>query len=150
VDVAWDLASICDRFEIEDLLVRYSRALDRRDFDALEAIFTDDAEFDAGSLGNPKSSRAIREMIEGTLTGLDATQHLVGKSLIELHGDEADVRTYLISQHIRESAPGPTKHYFIGGEYVDRVVRTPEGWRIAYRRLDRLWKQGDRAVISGR
>lgn len=148
--MAWDLASIGDRFEIEDLLVRYSRALDRRDFEALEAIFTDDAEFDAGSLGNPKSSRAIREMIEGTLSDLDATQHLVGKSLIELHGDEADVRTYLISQHIRESAPGPTKHYFIGGEYVDRVVRTPEGWRIAYRRLDRLWKQGDRAVISGR
>lgn len=148
--MAWDLASIGDRFEIEDLLVRYSRALDRRDFEALEAIFTDDAEFDAGPLGNPKSSRAIREMIEGTLSDLDATQHLVGKSLIELHGDEADVRTYLISQHIRESAPGPTKHYFIGGEYVDRVVRTPEGWRIAYRRLDRLWKQGDRAVISGR
>lgn len=117
--MAWDLASIGDRFEIEDLLVRYSRALDRRDFEALEAIFTDDAEFDAGALGNPKSSRAIREMIEGTLSDLDATQHLVGKSLIELHGDEADVRTYLISQHIRESAPGPTKHYFIGGEYVD-------------------------------
>jgi 3-phenylpropionate/cinnamic acid dioxygenase small subunit len=148
--VPLDLQQISDRIEIEELLVRYSRALDLRRFEELEGVFTPDAEFDAGGLGHPHGPAAIREMIEGTLTGLDATQHLVGKSLVELDGDEAEVRTYLISQHIRESTPGPVKHYFLGGEYADRVVRTPEGWRIAYRRLDRLWKQGDRAVIAGR
>jgi 3-phenylpropionate/cinnamic acid dioxygenase small subunit len=145
-----DLQQISDRIEIEELLVRYSRAIDSRDFDALETLFTADATFDGGGLGCPTGAPEIRAMIEGTLTGLDATQHLVGKSLIELDGDQAEVRTYLISQHIRESAPGPVKHYFLGGEYADRVVRTPEGWRIAYRRLDRLWKQGDRAVIAHR
>ncbi|MCX6433647.1 MAG: nuclear transport factor 2 family protein [Actinobacteria bacterium] len=145
-----DLQAISDRIEIEELLVRYSRALDFRDFAALETLFTADATFDAGSLGCPTGSAEIRAMIEGTLTGLDATQHLIGKSLIELNGDEAEVRTYLISQHIREATEGPVKHYFLGGEYADRVVRTPEGWRIAYRRLDRMWKQGDRAVISGK
>ena len=148
--MALDLQAIGDRIEIEELLVRYSRAIDHRDFETLESLFTPDATFDGGSLGNPTGARAIREMIEGTLTGLDATQHLVGKSLIELDGDSAEVRTYLISQHIRESTPGPVKHYFLGGEYADRVVRTDDGWRIAYRRLDRLWKQGDRAVITGR
>ena len=145
-----DLQQISDRIEIEELLVRYSRALDHRRFEELEGVFTPDAEFDAGGLGHPHGPAAIREMIEGTLTGLDATQHLVGKSAIEFapDGDSAEVRTYLISQHIRESTPGPVKHYFLGGEYADRVVRTPDGWRIAYRRLDRMWKQGDRAVIS--
>lgn len=147
-----DLQTLSDRIEIEELLVRYSRALDHRDFDALETIFTEDAEFDAGSLGHPHGPAAIRAMIEGTLTGLDATQHLVGKSLMTFDetGDAAEVRTYLISQHVRESTPGPVKHYFLGGEYADRVVRTTDGWRIAYRRLDRLWKQGDREVIAGR
>jgi hypothetical protein len=145
--VPLDLQQISDRIEIEELLVRYSRALDQREFDTLETLFTPDATFDGGSLGCPTGAAEIRAMIEGTLSGLDATQHLVGKSLIDLQGDEAEVRTYLISQHIRESAPGPVKHYFLGGEYADRVVRTPDGWRIAYRRLDRMWKQGDRAVI---
>ena len=146
-----DIQQISDRIEIDELLARYARALDYRNFDALEGIFTADATFDAGSLGSPSGPAAIRAMIEGTIGHLDATQHLVGKSVMEFSsdGDEAEVRTYLISQHIRESAPGPVKHYFLGGEYFDRVVRTPEGWRIAYRRLDRLWKQGDRAVISG-
>jgi 3-phenylpropionate/cinnamic acid dioxygenase small subunit len=145
-----DLQQLTDRVEIEELLVRYSRALDLRAFEELEGIFTADAEFDAGGLGHPHGATAIREMIEGTLTGLDATQHLLGKSIVEFgdDGDSADVRTYLISQHIREGAPGPVKHYFLGGEYADHVVRTPHGWRIAYRRLDRMWKQGDRAVIG--
>lgn len=144
------LEQLNDRIEIEELLARYSRALDYRQFDDLEGIFTPDAEFDAGGLGHPQGPAAIRAMIEGTIGHLDATQHLVGKSLIEFSadGDSAEVRTYLISQHIRESAPGPVKHYFLGGEYADRVVRTADGWRIAYRRLDRMWKQGDRAVIS--
>ena len=148
--MALDLQAINDRIEIEELLARYSRALDYRQWDDLEAIFTPDGEFDAGGLGHPHGPRAIREMIEGTIGGLDATQHLVGKSIVEFSadGDSAEVRTYLISQHIRESTPGPVKHYFLGGEYADRVVRTPDGWRIAFRRLDRLWKQGDRAVLA--
>jgi hypothetical protein len=144
------LEQITDRIEIDELLARYSRALDFRNFDELEGIFTPDSEFDAGGLGHPHGPAAIRAMIEGTIGGLDATQHLVGKSIIAFgeDGNSADVRTYLISQHIRESAPGPVKHYFLGGEYFDRVVRTADGWRIAFRRLDRMWKQGDRAVIS--
>ena len=148
--MALDLQAISDRIEIEELLARYSRALDYRSFGELEGIFTADATSDAGGLGAPTCPAAIRAMIEGTIGHLDATQHLVGKSLIEFSadGDSAEVRTYLISQHIRESAPGDVKHYFLGGEYYDRVVRTPNGWRIAYRRLDRMWKQGDRAVIS--
>ena len=145
------LQQMSDRIEIDELLVRYARALDYRNFDELDLLFTPDATFDAGGLGAPTGPTAIKEMIRGTIGHLDATQHLVGKSLIEFSedGDSAEVRTYLISQHIRESAPGPVKHYFLGGEYYDRMVRTPQGWRITYRRLDRLWKQGDRAVISG-
>ncbi len=145
------LEQMNDRIEIDELLARYARALDYRQFEDLERVFTADATFDAGGLGCPTGPANIRAMIEGTIGHLDATQHLVGKSIIEFDesGNAAEVRTYLISQHIRESAPTEVKHYFLGGEYYDRVVRTPLGWRIAYRRLDRMWKQGDRAVISG-
>ena len=147
--MALDLQTISDRIEIEELLVRYSRAIDYRNFHELEGIFTEDAEFDAGGLGKPVGPTAIRAMIEGTLTGLDATQHLVGKSLIEIDGDTAEVRTYLFSQHIRKDAPG-VDHYMLGAEYCDRARRTPDGWRLTYRRLDRMWTVGDREVISGR
>jgi len=147
--MALDIQAISDRIEIDELLVRYSRALDYRDFDALETLFTAEAQFDGGSLGKPVGPSAIRAMIEGTLTGLDATQHLVAKSLIELDGDSAQVRTYLFSQHIRKDAPG-LDYYMLGAEYCDQVERTADGWKFASRRLDRMWTVGDRAVIAGR
>ena len=138
------LQEISDRMEIDEVLVRYSRALDFKNFAEIEPLFTDDAEFDAGSLGMPQGPVAIRTMIESSLSALDATQHALAKSLITFtDADTAEVRTYLISQHILGD-----KHYFIGAEYADRLVRTPQGWRIAYRRLDRMWKEGDRSVIT--
>jgi len=139
------LQEISDRIEIDQLLQRYSRALDFKNFDELEPLFAEDAQFDAGSLGTPTGPTAIRTMIQGSIGHLDATQHAVTKSLIEFapDGDSAEVRTYLISQHILGEA-----HYFIGAEYADRVVRTPQGWKIAYRRLDRMWKEGDRSIIT--
>ncbi|MEI8261892.1 MAG: nuclear transport factor 2 family protein [Actinomycetes bacterium] len=138
------LQEISDRMEIDEVLVRYSRALDFKNFDEIEPLFTDDAEFDAGSLGKPQGPHAIRAMIQASLEKLDSTQHSLAKSLITFTDpDTAEVRTYLISQHILGE-----KHYFIGAEYADRLVRTPQGWRIAYRRLDRMWKEGDRSVIT--
>mgnify|MGYP006276086159 FL=1 len=139
------LQEISDRMEIDEILVRYSRALDFKNFREVEALFTEDGQFDAGSLGAPTGPAAISAMIEGSIGHLDATQHAVSKSLIEFSpdGDTAEVRTYLISQHIKGEG-----HYLLGAEYADRFVRTPAGWRIAYRRLDRMWKVGDRSIIA--
>jgi hypothetical protein len=145
--VALDLQTISDRMEIEDLLTAYSIAIDSKQFDDLLPLFTEDAVCDYGSLGSPKGPSAIADLIHTTLKSLDATQHLLGKSVIVVDGDAADVRTYLISQHIRDAAPGE-KHYFIGGEYIDTMVRTPDGWKFQTRRLSRMWTQGDRAVIQ--
>ena len=139
------IQEISDRIEIDELLQRYSRALDFKNFDELEPLFADGAEFDAGSLGKPTGAKAIRTMIQGSIGHLDATQHAITRSVIEFaaDGDSAEVRTYLLSQHILGEA-----HYWIGAEYADRVVRTPSGWKIAYRRLDRMWKEGDRSIIT--
>ena len=40
------LQQISDRIEIHDLLVRYSHAIDTRNFDALDQVFTPDAFID--------------------------------------------------------------------------------------------------------
>ena len=41
-----DLQEISDRFEIEGAIVRYTRAIDTGDWDALDTVFTPDAEID--------------------------------------------------------------------------------------------------------
>lgn len=143
------MQEISDRMEISDVLAEYCRALDERRFRDLEALFSDDAVCDYGPLGQPEGPAAISRLIEAALQGLDATQHFIGGTLISVDGDTASARTYLISQHIRHAAPAET-FYMIAGEYVDTLVRTPHGWKLRTRKLDRMWTMGDRAVILGR
>ena len=46
-----ELREIADRLEIEALLTRYAKAVDRRDWDLYLTVFTDDATIDYSSAG---------------------------------------------------------------------------------------------------
>ena len=142
-----DVAELIDRVAVSDLLAAYCSALDAQDWARLREVFVPDAECDYGTLGNPKGADAIVSLVSSTLTGLDATQHLVGNVVVRLNGDRASADCYLISQHVRTGTPGGD-HYLLGGRYEDRLVRTPEGWRIAFRRLHRMWVMGNREVVQ--
>lgn len=147
VKMAYDLQTLSDRAEISELIAAYSTALDFKRWDDLKDLFAADAYCDYGSLGMPEGPEAIVALISGTIGDLDATQHLVGNISTQVNGDTAEGTCYLISQHIRKSVEG-VNHYFIGGAYVDRYVRTTQGWKFAYRRLVRMWTEGNRDVIA--
>jgi 3-phenylpropionate/cinnamic acid dioxygenase small subunit len=140
------LRELLDRAEINDLLARYSTALDSRDWSQLGTVFLPEAICDYGTLGNPSGLDEITALIRGTIDDLDATQHLVANVVVQVQGDEATADCYLISQHIRRDTPGGD-HYFLGGRYSDRLVRTAAGWRIAHRTLHRMWTTGNREVV---
>ena len=44
---------ISDRLQIQALLVRYTKAIDDKDFDLLDQVFTPDAHIDYASSGGP-------------------------------------------------------------------------------------------------
>ena len=140
------LQQLLDRLEIHDLLARYCTALDTRDWERLGEVFTPDGVYEYGTLGSPQGVAAVIAAIRGTIGDLDATQHLVGNLVVDVRGDEATADCYLISQHIRRDTPGGD-HYFLGGRYHDRLVRTPGGWRIAHRTLHKMWTSGNRDVV---
>jgi hypothetical protein len=54
-------ATISDRLEIEQLLVRYCYAVDERDWDAYRSVYTEDAVIDDVSAG---PGRSVDEMVE--------------------------------------------------------------------------------------
>lgn len=141
------LQELEDRADIGEVLTRYCSALDNRDWKGLESVFTTDAICDYGALGNPHGAAEIASLISSTIGDLDATQHLIGNVTVSVDGDMATADCYLISQHIRAGAPGGD-HYLLGGRYSDRLVRTPEGWRIAHRTLHRMWTTGNRDVVQ--
>ena len=114
-----------DRLELHELPGRYGDAIDDRDWERLDDIFTADAVFDLTDLGAPRCE------------GLDAIKRFMD--------EEADhPRTHLMTNiYVNEAATGVQLRFRIvallgGGKvgsasYYDDVVKTPAGWRVQHR-----------------
>lgn len=123
-----------DRLEIQDLLARYCQAIDSRNFDDLDHIFTSDAHIDYTEAGGAKGTLAeIKTYLVGALKGFSGMQHMIGLPLITLEGDSAKARTALYNPMITEQ-DGQPHVFFVGMWYVDELIRTEVGWRISNRR----------------
>lgn len=129
------LQEISDRLEIQDLLNRYCHAIDSRDWDALDDVFTPDARIDYSEAGGAVGGYAeIKAWLPKALERFPAYQHMVATSRLDIDGDEAAARTILFNPMVHRDEAGGEQVFFIGLWYRDRLVRTPAGWRIAERR----------------
>lgn len=77
------------------------------------------------------------------LAGFDCTQHLLGNVVVDIDGDDAHATCYLQAQHVLGGDV-----FTVGGTYRDRISRTPDGWRIAERRLEPVWQTGDAGLVA--
>jgi ketosteroid isomerase-like protein len=144
--VTLTLQEISDRLEIQDLLARYSLAVDRRELDRLDALFTEDAVVDYTEFGGPRGDLAtVKAFLAEVLPRHAGHQHLVGSVVIDLDGDQATVRSICHNPMLlaTESASSArqARPYFCGLWYRDSLVRTPAGWRIRERYEEKcyLW-----------
>lgn len=128
------LQEISDRMEIQDLMVAYCYAVDRRNWDELDNVFLPDSIIDYREMvdfcGNLAETKAF--LNEG-LAPLAAYQHSISTSQIKLNGDVADGRTLCFNPMVVTLPDGKKHTFFAGLWYVDKFVRTPQGWRIQKR-----------------
>ncbi|OJV28932.1 MAG: hypothetical protein BGO24_03165 [Sphingomonas sp. 67-36] len=131
--------AVADIVEIQQLLAAYVYAIDAKDFDALDRVFTADATFDYTVTGGETGDYAkIKPWLAKALAPFPLTQHLIGLPLIRIDGDRASARTMLFNP-MRLARPGGDHLFFVGATYVDDLVRTPEGWRITHRAEASPW-----------
>jgi 3-phenylpropionate/cinnamic acid dioxygenase small subunit len=137
------LREISDRIRIQDLLVRYTRAIDTKDWALLDGCFTPDAHVDYTASGGIKGSYPeVRAWLAKALAPFPITVHYVTNSMIELDGDRARGRT-LVQNPMFFANPDGTLHDFtVGATYVDELVWTDDGWRIARRVEEAGYMQG--------
>ena len=128
------LQEMSDRLEIQDLFARYSFAIDERDWDALDRVFTLDAQIDYGETGGARGDFAqIKAWLPLALERFPMFQHMVATTKLDIDGDEARRLRIRILAKVFRNAAGEDQTFFIGLWYRDRLVRTAEGWRIAER-----------------
>jgi SnoaL-like domain/EthD domain len=122
-----------DKSEITDLVHRYSYCVDRRLYDELADLFTEDCVVDYGpGFGAAVQGRTAFRGIFGVGRGFEATSHHNANVLVSFEDeDRATVSSSLYAWHRRADGSTPQ----VWGGYDDVVVRTPAGWRFAERRL---------------
>jgi len=127
------IEEISDRLEIQDLMVRYSYAIDNRDWDALDDVFTPDAHIDysvfGGSVGNLEETKKFLGEAMPMFTTL---QHMVSGTTIAFDGDTANTKTQCHNPMTMGDTEKPDL-MVCGLWYVDKLVRTADGWRIKER-----------------
>jgi len=122
-----DQRAIEDRIEIGELLARYERGVDSKDWDLWRSVFTPDAYVDCSSAGAAAGSRdEVAACLARRLSQTPMTQHLINNVEIEFDGDRAKVRALVFNpMHL----PGIQELSFCGTRYHHDLVRMPEGWK---------------------
>ena len=135
------LQEISDRLEIQELIARYSYALDSRDFDALDDLFTPDAVLDYTATGAIRGTLdELKAFIVDAFTMFAGTQHLTTATTLRFT-DDANMAYGKSACHNPMVFGGDNKPKMmvIGLWYVDTFVRTPDGWRFQERTEEQLY-----------
>ncbi|OLT19281.1 gamma-BHC dehydrochlorinase [Pseudonocardia sp. CNS-139] len=128
------MSRIADRFEIQDCLFRYARAVDRLDYDAIaDCYFPDAIDVHGGYTGDVAGLvadiRARHQVVE-------SAQHFITNVLVEfVSADVAHVESYCLCYFRNVGEPDePARTQFITRcRYVDRFERRDGRWAIADR-----------------
>ena len=138
------LQDLLDRDAIRHIQIRYAWSLDNLRWEALHEIFTPDAVADfRGEVF--EGVEAIAAKCASSLEPLDGAQHMNGTHWAQVDGDEAIAGCYFRATKYIADVPGGST-FTVGGKYIDQMVRTPDGWRIAHRLLDPTFTDGNPEV----
>jgi hypothetical protein len=137
------LQEVSDRIEINDLLIRYTKAIDEKDWSLLDQVFTPDARVDYVSSGGIAGAfTEVKAWLEKALSPFPETLHLIGNSEVELEGDAARARTAVYNPMFFANQDGSRHHFAVGAYYNDQLTRTSAGWRISQRIEEHVFTEG--------
>lgn len=122
------LERLLDRQDIMDCLTRFSRGMDRFDWEMFLSAFHADAVIAAGPfVGSP--AECYDWAMPMHEAGQVATQHNLLNATIDIDGDIAHGETYYIfvGRNRDES------NWIAGGRYIDRLEKRGGVWKIALR-----------------
>lgn len=121
-----------DQIALRDVVMRYCRGCDRRDFTLVRSLYHDDAVDDHGAMfrGGPDEFVAWLPQV---MARWELTVHSVTNSLFAIDGDRADGEHHVTAYH--RSLPPERREYIVHGRYLDRYERRNGAWKFAHRSL---------------
>jgi len=133
--------ALWDREQIIGLTRRYARGVDRRDWDLVRSLFTDDAVIQGSVSGGPVDEylATIRTAVEK----YPSTMHALSNHEVDLDGDRAQAQTYAVAFHwaVEPAGTADSGNLVAGVRYLDDLVRVGDGWAIQHRQVSGEWRR---------
>lgn len=107
------------------------------DAEKLAMLFAEDGIWDLGASGKAVGRVQIVELMKkfyNAETGISLNFHLGGNPIIQVNGDKATGEWHGLFAF--SSGPKLENATWMSGRYQDQFIRTPEGWKFKYLKLD--------------
>jgi 3-phenylpropionate/cinnamic acid dioxygenase small subunit len=121
-----------DKVEIQELVARAARCVDRHEVGAWVALFAEDGVFESPAYGEMRGHEEIRDFQARHQEAgeEDGVKHVHTNIIVEGDGERAHAHHYVLKLKVDEAPM-----IYATGEFFDDLVRTAEGWRFERRRL---------------
>lgn len=139
------LEELADRLAIQELLYRYARMVDFRQWQLFDEVFAKDATCDYVSSGGIRgAAREVMDWLDRALAPWPTNIHAVTNLEIEFDPGREGAKTtcYFVAPMARGEMGRDQLVITNSGLYVDRLRKTREGWRIVEREMRMTIMQG--------
>ncbi|MDA2893458.1 nuclear transport factor 2 family protein [Mycolicibacterium sp. BiH015] len=135
---------------VRDVLHRFLRALDERDYQSAASYLTDPVRFDYRALSGkfmPDSPDALVAQVRDDHRHLDGVQHVVSNHVVNIDGTTAHCWVNFIATHsiLRNGEP---RTWTLGGRYRYQLIHQRGGWKLAECVITPVWEQGSRDIMT--
>ena len=138
-ELAPEVRVLIEKQSIAELVMNYSRAIDRQDFILLRDLYTEDGIDDHGGMYCGGADGFVA-WLKDAMKGVE-TMHQVHNHMIAVQGDTAEGEAYLTTYNRIPSKEGGFDEFIQGLRYLDQYRKEGGKWRFAHRIVAVDWAQ---------
>lgn len=131
-----NIEQLLHKKSIEELVVKYCRAVDRKDYLSLATLYHLNSHDDHGEMFQGSGGDFIKWLPE-VLEAMEVTTHLVSNHLITVDGEKAEGEVFCQAYHLTKDG----QEILIGGRYLDKYIFDDGRWWFKARKIVLDWNQ---------
>lgn len=115
---------------IRDLVLKYCRAVDRRDYKTLAKLYHESSYDDHSPMFSGSGADFV-DWLPSMLSTMQVTSHQVSNHYIKVKGSKAEGECYCVSYHLTND----NTEIIISGRYLDKYIFDNGRWQFKHRKI---------------